>query len=236
MLGRMFSLVTNTHFCVLCDTQCRSIDICPACQTDLPWNRYCCVVCAVPLQRNTSSICPDCQKSVTPFSAILAPLEYRFPVDTMVNRFKNQRGLAEGQVLADLMTEHLAKALAPLISDDNLVMAVPLHPIKQRRRGFNQAALLAKTVAHRFRWRLNLALCRRTKQGAEVKHLRVDQRKRAVQGVFQVDAAVKNHRVILVDDVVTTGATVFELSQTCLAAGAADVVVLSAARTPQSAL
>lgn len=107
----------------------------------------------------------------------------------------------------------------------DLVLPVPLHKKREIRRGFNQAELLAKNISQHFSWPVaNKAIVRKFNTVAQVK-LNKDQRKQNVKGVFEVldKKIIRNKRILLVDDVITTGATLSECAKTLLKNGAVEV-------------
>lgn len=107
----------------------------------------------------------------------------------------------------------------------DLVLAVPLHKKRQIRRGFNQAELLAKNISQHFSWSISdKVIVRKFNTVAQVK-LNKDQRKQNVIGVFEVldKKIIKNKRILLVDDVITTGATLSECAKILLKNGATEV-------------
>ena len=106
----------------------------------------CCVLCNHWSSRG-SDLCLSCVKKPPNFSAVLCPLAYRFPVDVLIYQFKNQRRLALGKVLTDLLLQQYKKTLSALIDRDTLFAPVPLHWSRRRVRRFNQAAFIANRLA-----------------------------------------------------------------------------------------
>lgn len=215
-----FALVPGT--CVLCgDMTERQLDLCHACERDLPWLEAACPRCSQP---GIEEVCGRCITDPPPFKSCLAAFEYQYPVDTLIKRFKQQSAMDYGVILA-----HLTSALASAVSVD-LLVPVPLHWRKSRRRGFNQATLLAARISQD----TGIALadvCRCRYRAADQRDLNVDERERNVRGVFACTADLSGQRVLIVDDVVTTTATVRELSRVLLACGATECSVLCVART-----
>ena len=154
----------------------------------------------------------------------------------MVHRLKYANGLAEGIALGRLLAEHPGLDAEPF----SLVVPVPLHPVRLRARGFNQAMEIgrglvpvARGVAGGQRASMGLAhgmLCRvhdnRRQTGLSRK-----ERQENTRGIFTAAPAVAGQNILLVDDVVTTGATLKEATKTLLEAGAARVAVAVVART-----
>ena len=197
------------------------LDLCAACLDELPWNEVACRRCALPLPRD-SAVCGACLTAPPPFVAARAPLLYDAPVDRLLTRLKFHAGLAAGRVLAQLI---LANVKAPEV---DLLVPVPLHRGRLGQRGYNQALELARPLAHA--WRLPLALdaLHRVRATTAQSELTATQRRRNLRGAFTA-RDVKGQRVLLLDDVITTGSTAREAARTLLAAGAYEVRVLAAA-------
>jgi len=134
----------------------------------------------------------------------------------------------------------LVTALAYLLADavrfepaPDLLVPMPLSAAALRARGFNQAAELARVIAREIGRPLALHAAIRSRDTARQASLPFDQRASNVRGAFGCDASVANLRIAIVDDVMTTGATVGELARTLRRAGARDVAVWVLARTPR---
>jgi ComF family protein len=134
--------------------------------------------------------------------------------------------------LAAPIARWMARAGADVLADADLLVAVPLHPVKLWRRRFNQAAALAGEVARQTGKPCDVAALERVKLTRSQVGLSRAQRAENVQGAFRVrqGAAVRGCKVVLVDDVLTSGATANAASRALLRAGAADVDVLVFAR------
>jgi ComF family protein len=153
----------------------------------------------------------------------VAPLLYEAPVDGLLARFKFHAGLASGEVLARLIV-----AIVDMPAAD-LVVPVPLHRGRLGQRGYNQALELARPLARAWQLPLSLQALHRVRATAAQSELTAPERRRNVRGAFAA-RDVAGRRVLLVDDVITTGSTVREAARTLLAAGASEVRVLAAAR------
>jgi ComF family protein len=142
-------------------------------------------------------------------------------------KFRGQARLAAP--LSDLLVDVCAAA-APLLAD--LVVPVPLHPERERQRGFNQSALLARRLASRLRLPCRTRALERWRPTRPQTELTGRERRRNVRGAFSVaePARVRDRHVMLVDDVLTTGATVLECSRVLVRAGARAVSVVTVAR------
>ncbi len=143
--------------------------------------------------------------------------------------FKYGRRPSLGRHLGRLMAEAPESLLDPRHFD--LLIPVPLHPRRERERGFNQAALLAREVGSRWELRVGDRLLRRIR-ATEAQSGGRREREENVKGAFRAvrPDQVEGRRLLLIDDVLTTGATVNECAKTLLAAGADEVTVYSLAR------
>lgn len=219
--------------CILCKKLTRRRqDICLACESGLPWLRYCCPYCAEP----SAGIlpCARCLQRPPIFSATLSGFEYRFPIDTLIHAFKDSQHLSYGYVLTHLAYHHHRQTLRNISGEDLLVVPVPLHPRKQRARGFNQSHLIAQQLADLIPAKLDQTLLRRVIDTPDQKSLSLAARKHNLKDSFEVERNLKGDRILLVDDVITTGTTITEISHRLIQSGASDVVVFSVARTPPS--
>jgi len=136
--------------------------------------------------------------------------------------------------LAAWMASWMARAGAELVTEADVVVAVPLHARRLWWRRYNQSVLLARTIAKLAGKPLATGVLKRIRATEQQVGLTADQRDRNVRGAFQVPAvaksAVAGRRVLLVDDVYTTGATVKASTRALLRAGAAAVDALVFAR------
>ncbi len=217
--------------CILCrNLTRRQLDICLACESDLPWLRNCCPYCAEPSQDTLP--CARCLQKPPIFSATLSGFEYRFPIDALIHAFKDSQHLASGYVLSHLAYCHHRQTLSNISGADLLVVPVPLHPRKHRARGFNQSLLIAQQLADQLPATLDQTLVCRVIDTPDQKKLSLAARKHNIKGSFEVKRNLMGAQVLLVDDVVTTGTTIREISHQLIKSGASDVIVFSIARTP----
>ncbi len=219
--------------CVLCATAtARRQDLCTACAAELPWNTRCCRRCALPLTASEPA-CGRCLRAPPEFDVAHCAFRYEWPLDGLVTRLKFAADLAAGRVLAELLTQSLIGASGALTPAD-LIIPVPLHRLRLRERGFNQAQELASLVARRMRIPLDVEGLRRERATAQQSGLSALRRRRNVRDAFSVQASVSGCHVAVVDDVVTTAATARECARALKRAGAASVQIWAAARAPVS--
>jgi len=206
-------------------------DLCAACAADLLRNVVCCPRCALPLA-TPAPLCGECLQREPPFTTASVPFVYAAPLDQLVTHLKFGRSLAAGRVLAELWINALTVAPPPLPA---ALIPVPLHAQRLRERGYNQALELARPLAKTFAIALRDDVLVRTRATAAQSNLDAPERQRNLRGAFAaVDAAPVPAHVAVIDDVMTTGATLRECARVLLGAGAARVDVWALARAPKS--
>ena len=214
--------------CLCCGTRAAEcLDLCAGCVATLPWNRDACLRCALPLHRAPTKVCAECATDPPPFATLRAPLRYAFPVDRLIVGLKFGGRLEHGRLLGTLLASWL-EAVGHDIPRGLPLLPMPLHRTRLAQRGFNQAAELARMVAPLLDATLAPELAQRVRATPEQSRLDAAARRRNLVGAFAADRVPR--RVLVIDDVVTTGATVRELSHTLRAAGAEEIVVLAIAR------
>lgn len=203
------------------------LDLCQACAQALPWNRCACPRCAIPLPAPAET-CGTCLQRPPPLSVVHAACVYAAPIDRLLPRFKFHRDLAAGRLLAQLMAE----ACIALPRPDALV-PIPLHRARLRQRGYDQALELAKPLAHALQLPLMDGLLIRSRATAAQSELDAVARRRNLRNAFVVRSgrALPAH-VVLIDDVMTTGATLHAAAKALLRAGVARVDAWVCARVP----
>lgn len=206
--------------------------LCPACQAALPRNLHACRQCALPLPDDApaNTLCAGCQRQTPAFERVLAPLRYETPVDDLVSRFKYHHGLSVGRALAVLLADAICHSGYDTLP--GLLLPVPMHPAGLRVRGFNQATELARVLSSRLGIAYSTRHLSRVRQAAHQRGLKRGQRQRNLRGAFACHASLPEH-VAVVDDVMTTGATVVEISRVLRRSGAKRIEVWAVARTPR---
>lgn len=172
-------------------------------------------------------LCGQCLKSPPLWDSAQSPLIYDWPLDQLLQRFKFHADLATGQILGELLAEFIA---AMPSAKPDMIVPVPLHSTRLRERGFNQALELARPVSRRLHLRLDNRTCARRKNTAVQSKLDARERHRNLRNAFEVSTSIDGAYVVILDDVITTGATVAALSQVLRAAGAAQISIWSLAR------
>jgi ComF family protein len=235
-LQRLQFAVLPPH-CLLCGTRSDSPrDLCLACAADLTANRPACARCALPLATSAAR-CGECLDREPPFDAAFAPYLYGHPFDLLLTKLKFGHSLAAGRVLAELWISSLRTALADatLGALPDAIVPVPLHAARLRERGYNQALELAKPIAREFGIALAPDLLRRTRATSPQSDLDASARRKNLRRAFAVETPRSEApaHIVLLDDVMTTGATLRECARTLKRAGIARVDVWALARAPR---
>ena len=201
--------------------------VCAACQSELPWNRPACHGCALPSPLGLA--CARCQKRPRAFDAAFAAFRYGTPSAQAVLGLKYAARFREARWLAQAMAEALRQRAEPL---PTLLIPVPLHRGRLFRRGYNQSLELARHLGKALKIAVDAKAARRLRATPDQIGLSAAQRRRNLRGAFAVDERVAGLHIALLDDVMTTGATLDELARACKAAGAARVEAWAVARQP----
>lgn len=195
---------------------------CAGCADDFTLVQHPCTGCGLP---QPVAECPR-HRSQWRVERVMAPFAYEAPLDLYVQALKYRGARELGRALARLVLERRDG----IIGVDALV-PVPLHPKRLRERGYNQAVEIARTLARELRMPLLLRGVRRVRAGpAQIGQSAVERRASMV-AAFAVDRELAGARLAIVDDVITTGATVNSLAAELLRAGAQTVEAWAVART-----
>lgn len=226
-----------TSGCVLCDAPVKGKNsLCEDCRSDLPWMERSCRHCGIALIKEIDSdICGACQSALPYVDYTLSALHYLSPVDYLITELKFNHKLTSASILSDLLIQHLNRVFNEMPTNEmpELIIPVPLYKKRLQTRGFNQAVEIARSVAKAF----SIPLCKnaitRTKNTSPQTKLTAAQRSKNIRNSFMIqnpkELSEVSHIVIL-DDVVTTGATCNELAKLLKKAGVETVGVWSIAR------
>lgn len=226
------SCVEIIQSCALCQaSDCNHHGLCAACHADLPWLLGSCPSCALPLPPSVpiGSLCSHCLEKEPAFDFTLAAFHYDFPLSQLLPRIKYQRQPAHlgwlGRVFADYIRHHC--------DDDwpDALVPVPMYPISEFKRGFNQSRLLAQVLAGQLNIPLN-ACTHKVRRTPHQMMLSLEERRQNLQHAFKINGTPPRH-VALIDDVMTTGTTVDTLSQALKQTGVERVDVWVLARTAE---
>lgn len=225
--------------CVVCKTVLsidKGIRICPECFSQISFVKSpICSCCGLPFisYEGTDHLCGECTSSKRYFSVARSVGKYETPLLDAIHQFKYSGKITVGETLGKLMSEFSYDSFS--IERYSLIIPVPLHQRRLKERGFNQSVMLAREVAGRHSIPLDFRTLKRTIYTKPQTSLDRIQRGANVKGAFEVmdGERVKGKRVVLIDDVYTTGSTVKECARVLIRNGATEVAVLTLARAVQ---
>lgn len=213
----------ETHLCTSCRSQLLPI-VSPLCtQCGIPFRNY---------GGSDDHLCGSCLKDPPPFTAARTAYAYEGPLRDLIHNLKysgNVKRRRPLEQLLDRLTDNV------LLWEPDCILPVPLHESRLKERGFNQSILLAERAAERWQTPLLRRAMRRTRKTVPQMELDRDDRMTNVKGAFAVadPSLVRKKRVLLLDDVITTGSTVTECARVLRKSGAEEVFVIALARTLQ---
>lgn len=241
--SKVFISTVLPSSCVLCKGSVSHHNncLCNLCIANLPWLLNKCPRCSIPFAPN--KLCPDCQKTPPVFRRCISAVEYKIgAVDKLIMNIKRNPFCPEIEELSRLLAHTIEQAYQGTCIP-SIIIPVPLHWRKLMSRGFNQSSSIARIVASHFsHTKVHENLFIRPKHSSP-QHLKTKKQRmldmrnvftmhighNKVQGDAQLTFSGKS--VAIVDDVVTTGATVNALARTLLNSGAKYVDIWSIART-----
>ena len=240
-LTRHTLLLANTLLptqCLLCEATLKGDLLCEGCLFDLPWvdrQEYHCLQCALELE-SMGNYCGHCLKNPPAFSRSYIPFAYQHPITPIIHRFKYRHKLASGKLLGQLLSQYVNDCTA---EDDwqtpDMLIPTPMHWTRRWQRGFNQAEILGQYLTRATGIPLNTHIIQRLHRSPAQKELTRSERQINLRKAFFISnpsaQKIYGKRIALIDDVVTTTATMRELSTLLIKAGAQDVQIWALART-----
>ncbi len=228
-IKKSLQLVFPRH-CLLCGSSAGTDGVCAQCTPCLPWckNDDCCRVCGVPVTSNPrhQRVCGQCQIRIPYYDKLSAAFWYEPPINHFVTQYKYFKRWEYAQTL-------VALTQGPVANSDNYsaVVPVPSHPSRVRQRGFNAVYELARLFKRQYNIDFDTKLVRRVKNTQPQTGKSKSQRRHNLRNAFEVIRPIKLDHVWIFDEVVTTGATVNEISRCLKRAGVEKVSVWTLART-----
>ena len=171
-------------------------------------------------------MCGHCLTQPPLFNRTTAVFGYSFPLDKLIQNMKYGEQLSLAYAFAKKLAQRIDKCDLP-----DYLIAMPLHPAKLCERGFNQSMLIASTFARELKLKQPVSACRRVRDTPPQSALPWKERKKNVRNASCCDIDLAGKRVALVDDVMTTGASLNELAEAAKKRGAGEVTTRVIART-----
>jgi ComF family protein len=205
--------------------------ICSFCLRQLPALPILCPRCALP-SRHPHLPCGRCLQRPPPWQTLICVSDYVPPLSQLIQRMKFSGATALRVMLARLLLlSWLEARRTRAVPHPDLLLCVPLHKKRLWQRGYNQSALLARPLARWLACEFRPHGLRRYRHGVPQHRLSAPERRRNLRAAFRLEMAVQGRHIALIDDVVTTGSTVAEITRILLAQGAASVQIWCLCRT-----
>ena len=215
------------NHCLHCEGDAGARQLCAGCESALPWLMQACPGCSQPQEHD--ALCPRCVRKPPPFDSAWAAFRLAAPVQQGIHALKYHAGFVHAGLLGGLMAQRLAQRAQPL---PQLIIPVPLHRTRLMRRGYNQALELARTLTRTLDIRVNANAAVRLRATPDQIGQSAAQRRRNLKNAFAVETCLSGQHIALLDDVMTTGATLAELARAARRAGAEKIEAWALARVP----
>jgi ComF family protein len=212
--------------CLLCRAASGEQLLCEACERELPSTASACPRCA--LAGSSNAECGACIADPPHYDASCAAFVYAYPMDALIQALKYGGQLALAGLFAHKLYQRVGKAAGV-----DLIVPLPLHPARLAERGFNQAAEIAKGLSRLTGIAMDAQLARRVRNTAPQTALPWRERAANMRQAFVCEQDLSGFSLAVVDDVMTTGATLDEFARTLKRSGAARVENWVVARTPR---
>lgn len=221
-----FAQVVFPELCVVCGMRILKklsyADLCVGCCASLPWRRA--HECLLPLLTWRFKLQGSKeQRELEQQLSCLVAFHYRGAIPALLRSLKFGNRLANAKPLGQILGDLIARELVQKNKDNWCVTAVPLSPQRQRSRAYNQAERIAVIAAERAKLDY-VTLLAKKKELARQSEFRFEERLENVSKAFKLTENVEGKRIVLIDDILTSGATLFEAGKTLLQAGAREVL------------
>lgn len=221
------------QLCMCCGQKILRGYLCAECQGKIVFlSPSVCRYCALGIDKNLNPVCKGCAGKIHPYDRLISLTVYKEPIISLIYLFKYKNYDYIAELLASLMQRHLLK-----IGFDacgyHFTTSVAMHKHKLKMRGYNQADILAKLLSNYFKIPFKNDIINDTNIRSSQTKLNLHERQKNVKGAFVVKKDLKNKRIILVDDIFTTGATIRSCCQALKNKGAKIITVLTLSKTQQ---
>ncbi len=200
--------------CVVCDNIVGQLEsaVCPACRDKIIYIKEpCCMKCGKQLKKEEREYCGDCEKKKHFYTQGTALYDYGSMADS-VFRFKNTGRMEYALFYGKELFEKKGAWLRMLQPD--ALVPVPIHPARKRKRGYNQAELIARELSRWSKVPVNTKLIRRVKKTSPLKKQSYQERQNNLKRAFKMNQNdVKLKTIVIIDDIYTTGSTIDEMTK-----------------------
>ena len=226
--------------CIVCQQTVQTaavnqrIEICTDCFQTLPHNDSCCIHCALPTPEDIDNdvLCGRCIRQLPAFDYCHSLFRYEDEIISLIHQLKFREKISYARSIGELLLATAVAELVPEQGKPDCIIPVPLHNKRLRKRGYNQSTEIARVLAKK----LSIGIAHDAvvkKQSTQAQsELTAKERMKNIKGVFSVSSKLNYKHALIIDDVITTGATVNELAKVLKKNGVERVGVLSIARAP----
>lgn len=202
--------------------------VCPGCVPKIKFiSQPTCMKCGKPLESETEELCHDCVNNSFAYRRGVAAFSYSKEMKRSMYGFKYNNRREYGKFYADTVCRNYGNVIKSWNAD--VMVPVPLHPKRQQKRGYNQATVLAKCLEECLKIPVDEKVLARVKNTVPQKELVIKERNNNIEKAFQIGTnVIKYRKVILVDDIYTTGATINECARELRGAGVSEVYFITA--------
>lgn len=201
--------------CILCENQCDdSLAVCDKCQQDLQRTNTSCICCG--RETLAEGFCTRCISKSPPVDRTLCPYKYSYPASLLIKTLKYNQKINIAKQFAEALTRKILKENNTL---PEAILPVPLHPLRLLKRGFNQSEEIARFISKRLSVPLDCSLLVRRRSTRPQYKLSSKERRRNIKNAFALTHPSRYQSVAVVDDIITSGATINEIAKTLKGAG-----------------
>lgn len=184
-----------------------------------------CKKCGKPIRQKEAEFCYDCEREDLCYEQGRSLWIHKMPVSSSIYAFKYKNRRVYGEVYGREMAKMFRKIIR--LWEIDVIVPVPLHRKKQKKRGYNQAEILAKEIGFRVGIPVDTTLVKRKKNTVPQKEFTRKERKKNLKNAFEVTGKVEGKRVLIIDDIYTTGSTIDSISILLKKAGAEKTYFLT---------
>lgn len=226
--------------CILCSQTVQyaeeggSIELCEGCYNSQPFNRSCCVRCALPLDEHVGGgvMCGRCIRKLPDYDYAHSVFRYEENVIGLVHQLKFSEKITYARSIGELLLSAFESGAHVFSERPDCLLPVPLHATRLRHRGFNQSVEIARVISKKQNIPIEIKAVMRHRITKTQTKLTAKERRINLKGAFSVVRPLSYKHVLIIDDVVTTGSTVNELAALLKKSNVERVGVLSIARAP----